>query len=52
MKRKNIKELFISYVNEFVSISGFADHYGFTIDKARQVLMIGHKLWIKECKGV
>jgi hypothetical protein len=37
----NNRELYLDYVNNFISVTGFASHYGLTNEQANQVIKAG-----------
>lgn len=43
MKPK-LARLFLSWVNEFVTVEGFASHYGLTRETALRVISLGRKI--------
>jgi hypothetical protein len=47
---KNIK-LFLDYLNNFLTVSAFADYYGFSIKKANKIIRIGRKEHNKHIEG-
>lgn len=45
MNIKNILQtLYLDYLNNFISVSGFAEHYGLTTEQAEQVLGLGRAI--------
>ena len=42
--KHNLKKLYLSYVNEFISVTAFADYYGFSDIQAERIIGIGRKL--------
>jgi hypothetical protein len=42
--KHTIERMYLEYVNDFLSVSGFADHYDITIEKATRIINIGRKL--------
>jgi hypothetical protein len=47
---KNIK-LFLDYLNNFLTVSAFADYYGFSIKKANKIIKTGRKEHNKLIEG-
>jgi hypothetical protein len=43
MKQK-IKALYLSYVNDFLTIEKFAEHYNISAEKANKIINLGRKL--------
>lgn len=43
MKQK-IKALYLSYVNDFLTVERFAEHYNFSVKKATKIINLGRKL--------
>ena len=38
------QSLFLDYVNNFVTLKGFAHYYGFTLTESERVISIGRKI--------
>ena len=51
MKRDLIKEYFLDYNNGFATLSGFADFYGFNRAVAERIIILGHKLWLRDLRA-
>lgn len=49
MKTKIIK-MYLDYVNNFLTVAAFEDHYNLDFKKALRVLKIGKRLHIKSFK--
>jgi hypothetical protein len=42
---KNILQtVYLDYLNNFISVAGFAEHYGLTTEQAEQVLDLGRAI--------
>ena len=52
MNKSQLKELFISYVNGFVSLAGFASYYGLNEATAQRIISLGRKLWDRDIKVI
>ena len=37
-------KMYLDYVNNFISISAFADHYGITQHEAVDIIELGHQI--------
>ena len=48
----NYQEYFIDYVNNFLTVECFAEHYGFTISEANNVINIGRAYNNKDFNGL
>lgn len=46
MKREIVR-LYLDYIVGFSSLGGFAEYYHISIDKARHLVNLGHKLYLK-----
>jgi hypothetical protein len=44
MSLEEFATLYLSYVNEFLTVEGFASHYGLTIEKAEFIVMTGRAI--------
>jgi len=43
MKQK-IEQLYLSYVNDFLTVERFAGHYNISVEKANKIINLGRKL--------
>lgn len=45
MNIKNmLQTVYLDYLNNFISVAGFAEHYGLTTEQAEQVLDLGRAI--------
>ena len=44
MSKKEIEEMYLDYVNNFVSVTIFADFYSITEDVANDIIKAGRKI--------
>lgn len=45
MNIKNILQtVYLDYLNNFITVAGFAEHYGLTTEQAEQVLDLGRTI--------
>ena len=42
MTEQNYIRLYLDYFNNFLTVRGFADYYGLSINEAHNVINIGH----------
>jgi hypothetical protein len=42
--KKKLRELFLDYFNNFLSVEGFSEYYGLDQDKAKRIIELGRKL--------
>ena len=40
-KKQKFRELYLDYVNDFLTIGGFADYYGLGMKQAKQIIKKG-----------
>ncbi len=48
--RNKLKEMYLDWFNNFMTLTAFADYYGLTYEEARRVIGIGRKLHNKGLK--
>ena len=52
MTEQNYIRLYLDYFNNFITVRGFADYYGLSINEAHNIINIGHNynnggsLWV------
>ena len=44
MSLDQFTKIYLDYVNNFISIQGFADHYGITYEEAETIIKLGHQI--------
>ena len=42
--KQRIETLYISYVNDFLTVGRFAEYYNISIEKANKIINLGRKL--------
>ncbi len=50
IKNKTCKELFLDYLNNFLTVECFAEYYGMTISQSNTVINIGRIQYHKKAK--
>lgn len=49
--KKGVELLYLSFVNDFLSVERFAEYYDFTLKKARRIIDIGRKINHRKSKA-
>lgn len=44
MSLDQFTKIYLDYMNNFISIQGFADHYGITKEEALQIIVVGQTI--------
>jgi hypothetical protein len=44
MKSKQLQNMFLEYINNFLTVARFAEYYGFTESEAKQLIDLGHEV--------
>jgi hypothetical protein len=47
--KKKLNNLYLMYVNDFISTNGFANYLEVTEEKANRIIDLGRKIHHKEC---
>lgn len=47
-----LREMFLDYWNEFLSVEGYANYYNFTTYEAQSIIKEGRRLHEKHCQDI